>query len=87
MDKIYSQKEYEKIMSKFDKKKDKAKNQSRTRKKYERIRCPDCGSISKPLREYWGGHQVRKCRNGHKFTYNYTIQAMKQWKFNYKVKI
>ncbi|MFC1670804.1 hypothetical protein ACFL20_10470 [Spirochaetota bacterium] len=75
------------ITADFESKRDKIKNQARTRKKHERIRCPKCSSISKPIRESWGGHQIRRCRKGHEFTYNYTVEALLQWKFNYKVKI
>ena len=61
--------------------------QHANRKKNERIRCPLCNSISTVKREYFLGFQIRKCRNGHEFNYDYTIEAIKQWKFNYKIKI
>ena len=60
--------------------------QHATRKKYERIRCPLCNSTSIVKKEYFLGAQIRTCKKGHEFYYDYTIEAIKQWKFNYKIK-
>lgn len=62
-------------------------NPERYRKKYGKIKCPECGSTSKVVTEYWGGTQLRRCRQGHQFSYSYILQAIKQMALNYKVKI
>jgi hypothetical protein len=61
--------------------------QHATRRKHERIRCPLCNSISTVKKEYFLGYQIRECREGHEFRYDYTVEAIKQWVFNYKIKI
>lgn len=58
--------------------------QFRTRKKYKRVRCPECNAMSKVCSETTGGWQKRECRNGHIFDYDYTCQAIAQYEGNYK---
>ena len=64
--------------------------QYKSRKKYERIRCPYCNATSRVIREFYGkkntGKQLRKCKNGHQFIYDYLIESIEQWKFTYKTK-
>ena len=62
-------------------------NQSKDRKKYARIRCPECNATSKVISEGFFNTQVRICKNGHQFAYSYLNQAILQGAFNYKIKI
>lgn len=62
-------------------------DQTKTRKKYERIRCPYCNSMSHVVSEGLFSTQVRVCKKGHQFAYSYLTQAIEQLAFNYKIKI
>lgn len=58
-----------------------------TRKKYQRICCPECGCSSKVVREVVKGVQHRICKNGHKFVYNYHLEYGEQKRYNWNVKL
>jgi hypothetical protein len=81
------EKRLEDIRSEKTYKKNIKKDQEKYRKKYKKIRCPYCDSTSKVAVEYWGGIQLRRCKQGHEFSYSYVLQAIKQMALNYKIKI
>lgn len=61
-------------------------NQYFERKKHQKIRCPWCKTLSKIVEEPYKGHQVRECRNGHLFIYDYEGEMIIQEEPNYKFK-
>jgi hypothetical protein len=61
--------------------------QYKTRKKYEKIKCPQCGSISKAEWTMIWGIQKRICHRGHVFYYAYILEAIQNWALNYRIKI
>ena len=54
------------------------------RKKYQKIRCPYCNSLSRVIEEKYHGAQTRKCRNNHIFVYNYESEMLIQDELNAK---
>ena len=56
------------------------------RKKYQKIKCPYCNSLSKILKENTHGFQTRICKNDHVFTYNYESEMLVQNDLNAKYK-
>jgi hypothetical protein len=57
-----------------------------TRKKYQKIKCPYCNSLSKLIKEDYLGSQTRRCRNNHIFVYNYESEMLIQNELNAKYK-
>lgn len=55
------------------------------RKKYQKIKCPYCNSLSTVINETYGA-QTRKCRNGHIFVYDYESEMLIQDDLNAKYK-
>lgn len=58
--------------------------QEKTRKKYQKIRCPYCNSTSRIIKDFYNGCQTRRCKQGHIFNYDYGVQAISQKKNNWK---
>ena len=54
------------------------------RKKYQKIRCPYCDSLSKVIQEKDHGVQTRRCRNSHIFMYDYESEMLIQSELNAK---
>ena len=62
--------------------------QERYRKKYARIKCPECKSTSRVIEQHTvngvPGYQIRECSKcGNVFDYDYVIQATLQHKLNW----
>ncbi len=57
--------------------------QTNTRRKYERIRCPYCNSLSHIVHNTYG-LETRECNQGHFFFYSYTEEMLEQLDINYK---
>ena len=62
--------------------------QENGRKKYEKIRCPECGGLSRVIQQKrikgFSGFQIRQCSScGFIFEYDYVIQAQLQNKRNW----
>lgn len=51
-------------------------SQETNRRKYERVRCPTCGSLSRILYQ-WNNCQYRTCPNGHEFSYDPEIEKIR----------
>ena len=81
--------DYSNYEAKQEKKKQKKKksidNQEKTRKKYQRITCPHCGTLSKVTKDI-DGIQIRICRNDHEFVYNYQVESAVQDRHNWNMK-
>jgi len=56
------------------------------RNKYQKIRCPECNSLSKVTDVIFIGIEKRICKNGHKFFYCYILEAIHNLALNYKTK-
>lgn len=54
------------------------------RKKYQKILCPQCNSTSRVEKELTGGFQLRVCKKGHNFAYDYTCEMLCQTLLNWK---
>jgi phage/plasmid-associated DNA primase len=59
--------------------------QETTRKKYQKIRCTKCSAFSNVIEDI-DGVQIRQCKNGHRFIYNYQTEYLSQNRYNWNMK-
>lgn len=60
-------------------------NQEYTRKKFQKILCPTCGSKSKISKVITPTLCYRKCEKGHTFTYDHNFEEATQKEKRYKI--